>query len=281
MMRKAITNFCDSSFICPGIMAVSVSSFMQEIADYSLELPMQVAWLYALDGDIEFLRYTEPYITGMVKYFKKFENADGLPETVSEKWNMVDWPDNLRDGYDFPLTRPYITPGVHNVIAARYIGFLESVNEIYSILGKPPIEGVERAKRAFVSYFYSEKLGLFCDSREKTHASVHSNVFPLLFDIGTENEALVGRIVSLIEKKRLTSMGVYMAYYALAALIKAERRDLAYELTLDENAWLRMIREGASTTYEAWGKDEKWNTSLFHPWATAPLAVFAEGVRIV
>ena len=27
---------------------------------------------------------------------------------------------------------------------------------------------------------------------------------------------------------------------------------------------LRMLREGATTIFEGWGKDEKWNTSLFH-----------------
>ena len=33
---------------------------------------------------------------------------------------------------------------------------------------------------------------------------------------------------------------------------------------LDPGAWLRMLREGAATTYEGWGRDTKWNTSLFH-----------------
>ena len=28
--------------------------------------------------------------------------------------------------------------------------------------------------------------------------------------------------------------------------------------------WLRMLQEGATTTFEAWGKGLKWNTSLFH-----------------
>ncbi len=53
-------------------------------------------------------------------------------------------------------------------------------------------------------------------------------------------------------------------------------------LTSDES-WLCTDHTGytslATTTYEAWGKDQKWNTSLFHPWATAPLIVFAKGVR--
>jgi len=32
----------------------------------------------------------------------------------------------------------------------------------------------------------------------------------------------------------------------------------------DEGAWLRIIREDGTTTFEGWGKDTKWNTSLFH-----------------
>jgi hypothetical protein len=40
-----------------------------------------------------------------------------------------------------------------------------------------------------------------------------------------------------------------------------------------------MSAEGATVTFEAWGKEQKWNTSLFHPWATAPLIVFCDGVR--
>ena len=33
---------------------------------------------------------------------------------------------------------------------------------------------------------------------------------------------------------------------------------------LNNGAWLRMLKEGATTTFEGWGKDTKWNTSLFH-----------------
>ena len=74
-------------------------------------------------------------------------------------------------------------------------------------------------------------------------------------------------------------MGVYMAYFALAALKNAGEYDTCIELATDEGAWLNMIREGATLTYEAWGKDQKWNTSLCHPWATAPLIIFSDKVR--
>ena len=39
-----------------------------------------------------------------------------------------------------------------------------------------------------------------------------------------------------------------------------------------------MLREGADTCFEAWGKEQKWNTSLCHPWASAPIPVLIEEI---
>lgn len=278
LMKKALRDFADSAFICPGLMAVSGSSLMQEIADYSLQFPAMVCWVYAMDGDRDFLEEMEPAVTGLYWYFLHRLNPDGLLENVTEKWNLVDWPDNLRDGYDFPLTRP-VGPGLHNVINAFWCGFVDAMDEYYQLLGMPPTGRAERTKAAFIRTFYNEKTGLFCDSPALTHSAVHSNILPLLFRIGTEDEALRRRLIDFIAEKKLTSSGVYMAYFALAALMQEGEKELALQLTLDPGCWLNMLAEGATTTYEAWGKDQKWNTSLFHPWATAPLIVFADGVR--
>lgn len=32
----------------------------------------------------------------------------------------------------------------------------------------------------------------------------------------------------------------------------------------DDGTWKRILREDGTTTFEGWGKDTKWNTSLFH-----------------
>ena len=278
MMKKAICDFFAGSFICPGLMAVSGSSLMQEIADYSLQLPAQVCWLFSQDGDVHFLRFAEPYLTALYQYFLQYETPEGLLENVTEKWNLVDWPENLRDGYDFPVTRP-IGPGLHNVINAFWCGFLQSMDEFYGLLGMPPTGRTAGAKKAFMAAFYSAERGLFCDSPQLTHSAIHSNVLPLLFNIGTEDEDLRRRLIDYIARRGLSSMGVYMAYFTLAALMQHGEEELALQLTLDPGCWLNMLSEGATTTYEAWGKDQKWNTSLFHPWATAPLIVFAKDVR--
>ena len=275
LLKKAIVDFCNSAFISQGIMAVSTSSFMQEIADYSLLFAPLVLWVYRFDGDKEFLNHVYPYVKGAFEYFCKYENERGLLEGVTEKWNLVDWPENLRDGYDFPLTNP-IGKGVHNVINAFWIGFLKSFGEISEILGVTTANKAETAEKSYIAAFFDKNIGLFCDSEKKAHSAVHSNVLPLYFGIKKDDDAFIKNAIGLIEKKKLTSMGVYMSYFALSALKKNGEYEKAVALATDEKAWLNMIEQGGTSTFEAWGKEQKWNTSLFHPWAVAPLIVFSE-----
>jgi hypothetical protein len=276
MLKHAVRGFLDSAVISDGIMAVSRCSFMQDIADYSLVLPALVNWIYREGGDRDFLIECEPYMTRLYEYFCRYERADGLVERVWE-WNMVDWPMNLRDGYDFPLTKP-IGYGVHNVINALWYGLKLAMAELYATLGMERDFGAEMTKKAYIEAFYSARTGLYTDSADTEHSAVHSSVFALLFGIGTENGTLKRALVDHIASKRLTSMGVYTAYFALAALKLAGEYELAHELATDSGAWLNMISEGATMTFEAWGKEQKWNTSLCHPWAVAPLIIFADGV---
>lgn len=277
LMKKAITDFCRSSFVCPGIMSVAPASLMQEIADYSLQLPAQILWTYSIDGDREFLAYTEPYIRAETEYFKRFMNEDCLLDQV-DKWNLVDWPQNLRDGYDFPLPRK-VGRGLHNVINAFWYGFLKDADKLFDILGKEKTGLTDKAGASFKKAFYNQETGLYTDSPVSKHTAIHSAVLPLLFGLCDGDKPLKERIIKLIREKGLYSMGVYMAYFTLAALVREGKEDDALKLTEDPRCWLNMLSEGATTTFEAWGKDQKWNTSLFHPWACAPAIIFADGVQ--
>jgi hypothetical protein len=271
MMKKAIVDFCESTFICHGMMAVSCSSLMQEIADYSLQFPAQVLWVCKMDGDRELLETCYPYVEGIYRYFKDYAGEDGLLAGLEEKWNLVDWPENLRDGYVFPeVTQP------HNVLNAFWLGFLQAMDEMASILKKEPTGMTETVKASFRKTFYDEKRGLFADDPAHSHFALHSNALPLLFGMGEGDEALTARLIDFICEKKLTSAGVYMAYFVLEALKEQGRDDLCQKLILDKGCWLNMLSEGATTTFEAWGKDQKWNTSLFHPWASAPAIVLAQ-----
>lgn len=276
MLKHAIRGFNESAFICDSMMAVSRSSLIQQIADYSLVLPALINWIYRENGDLEFVKECEPYMTRMFDYYKRYERTDGLVEGVLE-WNMVDWPSNLRDGYDYPLTRP-VGSGVHNVINALWYGTKLAMTEMYSYLGKKRDFEAEKTKISYINSFFNNSTGLYTDSPDSYHTAVHSSVFALLFGIGTDIPEIKAALVEHIRNKRLTSMGVYTAYFALSALKLAGEDKLCYELATDDGAWLNMLADGATMTLEAWGKDQKWNTSFCHPWAVAPLIIFADGI---
>ncbi|CAN7657751.1 family 78 glycoside hydrolase catalytic domain [Paenibacillus sp. LjRoot56] len=276
LYRKAIEQFGRSSFVCKGIMAVVPGHFMQEIADFSLQWPMQVMQYYRYSGDKAFLQEMYPYAEGLLTHFEQFEREDGLLEGVTDKWNLVDWPQNLRDNYDFDLSRP-VGPGCHNVINALYIGCVSTVNEIRELLEVAYENRLPRLKKSFLEAFYDEKNRLFRDSEQSTHHALHANVLPLLFHIAPEQS--ISSIVDMIRTKRF-ACGVYFSYFVMKALAEVGEHALIYDLLSadDEHSWGNMIKEGATTCFEAWGKDQKWNTSLCHPWASGPVPVLIEDI---
>ena len=68
----------------------------------------------------------------------------------------------------------------------------------------------------------------------------------------------------MLRTRKASSLSLFCSFLALMGAIRCGRKDLVEELLLDEDAWLRIIREDSKTTFEGWGKDTKWNTSLFH-----------------
>jgi len=281
LVKKAIENQMQSSFVCPGLLSIAPCSRMQEIADSSLEFPLHALKYYTMTGDREFLHKTYAACLGIREYFRKYERADGMLVNVNEKGNMVDWPHNYLDGYEAEALSANATDGVgvkaHNVLNALYIGFLMKTAEMAEILGEDPGICIERYVRTFNEIFLAEDTGLYIDSEGSSHSALHSNVFPLFFGITPLEHR--DRAADFIVQKKL-SCGVYVAYFLLKALAFHGRYEDVYRiLTLqEEHSWYNMVREGATTCYEAWGKDQKWNTSLCHPFASAPISVLMEDI---
>lgn len=277
MLKKCISQFAQTKSICPGLMGVAPGSFMQEIADFSLLWPLLLITYYQFSGDGEFLKTYYPVAKGILKHFAKYEREDGLLYQVSDKWNLVDWPENLRDNYDFELTRPVVAPGCHNVINALYIGAMKTLAEIEGILQITPGEGWERRQKAYVNAFYRPGLQLFADSETSTHCAIHSNLYPLYFGLVPEEaEKTVG---DMLVSKGL-ECGVMLSYFLLRGLARAGRQEEVFQILINksEHGWVNMLREGATACFEAWGKEQKWNTSLCHPWGSAPVSILIEDI---
>ena len=272
--RKTLFDFAASARVFPGMMCVAPGSFMQEIADFSLLYPMMVINYYNCTGDRETVGQLYPTIRNLLNYFRQYERSDGLIEGVWQMWNMVDWPKNLRDGYDIGERNSKNTP-CHNVLNAYYIGALKAENAILKILKMPEINDIDRCRNAYIDAFYSEADGLFYDTEEKTHHALHSNVLAAFFELAPKKSH--EPIRRLIMEKGL-SCGVWFSYFVLKALAKLGAYDDEYALLVNdsEHSWLNMLRQGATTCFEAWGKEQKMNTSLCHPWACSPIIVIVE-----
>lgn len=281
MLRKCIDQFALTEKICPGLMAVAPGAFMQEIADFSLLWSQLLLTDHVFTGDREFLRKYYETAKGIVHYFTGYEDEKGLLDQVSEKWNLVDWPENLRDDYDFILSRPIVAKGCHNVINALYAGAIKTLTEIERILDLPVSYSFEKVRGSYIKAFYRPDKKLFADSETSVHCSVHSNIYALYFDLVPEEA--VECVGDFLEKKGFCC-GVMPSFFLLKALGKAGRYEGVYRLLVNEgeHGWVNMLREGADTCFEAWGKEQKWNTGLCHPWASAPISILIEelaGIR--
>ncbi len=276
MFRKAIDDFAQTSKICKGLMAVSSASLMQEIADYSLLFGELLLLEYKFSGDKDFLKKYYFTAKNVLLYFKQFENEQGLLCGVKEKWNLVDWPENLRDNYDFPLTRPITSNEPHNVLNAYYLGAIKALNKIENILEYPLSFDIKNVYNSYQNAFF--KNGLYTDTINSKHTSLHSNVLPLYFDL-VPNESKEN-VIEFVLKKRF-SCGVYMSYFLLKGLTKNGKYNEAYKLIVNESehGWVNMLREGATCCFETWGKNQKFNTSLCHPWASAPISIIVEDLQ--
>ena len=70
--------------------------------------------------------------------------------------------------------------------------------------------------------------------------------------------------LQLIRERGITGVSFFGAFPLQCGFVRRGRYDLLRESLADPDAWLRIIREGGTTTFEGWGRDTKWNTSLFH-----------------
>ena len=233
--------------------------------------------LHAHGRQIAFCRNTTRFGWN-ARVFQRYENPNGLLQNVDEKWNLVDWPKNLRDDYDYD----FAIKGVNTVLNGFYYGSLLYSSKIYDALGvfHNAVECRAKAKRLrdnYLELLFDTKTGLFLDAQGSSHSAFHANVLPLTFQMVDPDR--VPRIVQFLKEKRI-ACGVYFANFLLYALYDIGQSDFAFDLLTchDERSWYNMIASGATSCMEAWGPDQKWNTSWMHPWASCPISIVAEEI---
>jgi hypothetical protein len=146
---------------------------------------------------------------------------------------------------------------------AHYYEAVRNVNRMAAALGSSPYRDEGELKAAFINAFYNKEEKLFRDSVKTQHMSIISSVFALAYDLFPDRES-EQVILAEMRKRGISSVGIFTSFPWMLALARRELWDDVLSSLTDTGAWSRMLREGATTTFEGWGKDTKWNTSLFH-----------------
>jgi len=262
MVRKLIDDAFSTTFITDTLVTCMDCSLMQEIAEYPLILIYLILWHYRITEDREYLAENYPKVCKLLDaYCSHYEKDDLLRDL--DKWCVVEWPANFRDGYDVDIREGQVCRDAHIAINAYYIEAIRSANSIAKALSLPPYRDEEPLRNAFYHAFYDETRGLFCDGEHTDHTSLIGNCFAYALSCCRDNAAC-DRILAMLKERRISALSMFCTFPVLAAFVRDDRYDLLEEALLDEGAWKRMLREDATTTFEGWGRDTKWNTSLFH-----------------
>ena len=290
ILRKFLRDVADSGRISPGLLSVAPTNCSGELAEYSFLMPELLDRYLLWTGDLDFARSLQPAVDAMLEYYRGYENDAGLLQNlvgrVCKSWSvLVDWPPNLRDDYDdlallgaeMDVLAGKPAP-VNTVANAFYFGALTTAASLADACGRRERGDELRARakrlRGAMQALRDPATRLFVDRPGSRHSSLHANAIAL--KVGLVDPTDAAAVVEHIARKRL-SCGVYFSYFVLKGLCSAGRADLAWELITsdDERSWQTMLDAGATTCMEAWGPEQKWNTSWCHPWSSAPISIVA------
>ncbi|MFC2126310.1 trehalase family glycosidase [Bacteroidota bacterium] len=272
----------------------SVYSLAKRTNEYFIEHPtwptewiLHTALLFYYDflytGDLHYI--TRYYDKLKAKTLMELAREDGLITTKSTKLNddlmrklgfsnpnsrikdIVDWPPGERDGYEMAA--------INTVVNSFYCENLRIMSVIAGATGNKNDSIYYRNRSNQVKNSINQKLfdtsrGIYIDGEGSNHASLHANMFPLVFNIVPEEHTQT--VVDFI-KSRGMACSVYGAQYLLEGLFKNDESVYAVQLitdTTNDRNWWNMIRTGSTITLETWDMKYKPNLDWNHAWGAAP-----------
>jgi hypothetical protein len=262
MVRKLIDDAFASSFITDTLVTCMDCSFMQEIAEYPLIMISLILWHYRLTGDKDYLRTNYPKITALLDAYRREYEHDFVLKQL-DKWCVVEWPGNFRHGYAVDIQEGKVCHQAHVSINAYYLNAIQIANRIASLLGLSPYRDMAPLQAAFLRTFYDEERKLFKDGEQTDHISLVGNSFVYAFALYPDEQTR-RNILAMLDEHGMDSLSFFCTFPMLCGLCRDREEQRVRDALLNPGTWSRMLREDATTTFEGWGKDTKWNTSLFH-----------------
>ena len=200
--------------------------------------------------------------------------------------DLVDWPPgSFTAGGTGERDNHEMLP-INTVVNAFHCHALELMSRIAHALGHTEDEArfamqADLVKTSINAFLFDPSQGIFIDGEGSQHASLHSNMFMLAFDLVPDDRR--ASVVSFV-KSRGMACSVYGAQYLLEALYLNAEDQYALELVTakHDRSWWNMIQSGSTVTLEAWDLKYKNNLDWNHAWGAAPANIiprFVLGVR--
>ncbi|MGK6350016.1 alpha-L-rhamnosidase C-terminal domain-containing protein [Parapedobacter sp. DT-150] len=216
--------------------------------------------------------------TGLVtEEFRKSIFFNG--ETLRD---IVDWPQRSAAIPEGGETDGYVFTDYNTVVNAFHYHTLKLMENMARAIGNDA--DAQRYKNMhvrlfeiFQRHFFDQKQGIYTDGIGTDHASLHANLYSLVFGLVPEKEKQ--RVLDYIKTKGM-ACGVYGANYLLEGLFDAGEGAYAMSLltSKSDRSWYNMLRVGATMTTEAWDNKYKNNNGWSHAWSASPAHILPRKV---
>ncbi|MRG48007.1 Bacterial alpha-L-rhamnosidase [Chitinophaga sp. SYP-B3965] len=246
---------------------------------------------YLYTGDIRSARHN--YTDLKAKLLMPLEDSSGLISTRTGRQtpallesihfngnalrDIVDWPHTGILGLgneEGGETDGFIFTNHNAVVNAYYYKALRDMQVMAGALGNKTDESMfaaraEQVKKAFRKLFWDAKRKLVLDGSSTTHASLHANMFAMVFGLVEEqHRKAVGDFI----RSRGMACSVYGSQFLMDAVYDAGDEQYGLSLLASQavRSWYNMIRAGSTITMEAWDNKYKPNQDWNHAWGAVP-----------
>ncbi|MCQ2386454.1 MAG: hypothetical protein MJ078_07265, partial [Clostridia bacterium] len=262
IVRKLLDDGFATSFISEGLMTCLDCSMMQEIAEYPLMLIDLCLWHFRFTKDKDYLKQNCLKARAVLESYRSLYEKDGLLSRL-DKWCVVEWPKNYQDGYDVDIQEGKVCEEAHVSINAYYLEAIMTLNKANKEAGLSAYRDEKPLQEAFYRAFYDKETHLFRDGIHTNHKSYIGNIFPFAFGLIPEPRFLE-TFLPIAEEKGLAGTSFFCGFLLLKGYTLLGKEENVIACLKEQGTYARMLSEGATATFEGWGKDCKWNTSLFH-----------------
>jgi alpha-L-rhamnosidase len=215
--------------------------------------------LTALEGQNHLITTLNGKVTKEVSASIYFNSSRPLED-------IVDWPHGAEtDGFVFTK--------YNAVVNAYYYKSLTVMQKLATDLGNTADaayygQKAIAVKKAFHQMFFDTKQQVYVDGDSIKHASLHTNMFALAFEL--VDAKYQPKVLEFVRSRGM-ACSVYGSQFLLDAIYNAGGGDYGLSLLTSktDRSWYNMIRVGSTITLEAWDNKYKPNQDWNHAWGAA------------